>query len=328
MAVGVGEQTRRGVGSPRRAVDALCLVLLVTLAVKFFAPQLLSTPTVAAWSTVFVAICVQAAPYLVLGVTVSTAIAVFVPASFFDRALPHNPLLAVPVAGVAGAALPGCECGSVPVAASLMERGVARGPAVALLLSAPAINPVVLAATAVAFPGHPVVVVARAAASLATAVIVGWLWQRLGRGIPVPRRFVHASGSSRVERARAVAAHDVTQSIGFLTIGAAAAATLNVTVPRSLLAHLAGSELIALPALALLAIVLAVCSEADAFVAASLTQFSLTARLAFMVVGPAVDLKLIAMQAGTFGRRFASRFGPLAAVTACLCAAVIGGLLL
>ena len=57
--------------------------------------------------------------------------------------------------------------------------------------------------------------------------------------------------------------------------------------------------------------VLAICSEADAFVAASLTGFSLTARLAFMVVGPMVDVKLVALQAGTFSRRFALVFAPL-----------------
>jgi uncharacterized membrane protein YraQ (UPF0718 family) len=309
-------------------VDVLLLALAVMLGVKFFAPGLLSEPAVAAWSTVFVAVCVQASPYLVLGVAVSTAIAVFVPPTFFQRALPSNPMLAVPVAGMAGAALPGCECGSVPVAASLMERGVARGASVAFLLSAPAINPVVLVATSVAFAGHPAVVVARAAASLLTAIVVGWIWQRLGRSVPVPRRFTHPDGSSRAERARTVAAHDITQSLGFLTIGAAAAATLNVAVPRSFLAHFAGNDVVAIPALAALAIVLAVCSEADAFVAASLTQFSLTARLAFMVVGPAVDVKLIAMQAGTFGRRFVTRFAPLAAVTAALAAAAVGGWLL
>ncbi len=64
-------------------------------------------------------------------------------------------------------------------------------------------------------------------------------------------------------------------------------------------------------ALALLAVVLSICSEADAFVAASLTAFSPTARLAFLVVGPMVDLKLIALQAGTFGRRFTVGFVPL-----------------
>ena len=61
---------------------------------------------------------------------------------------------------------------------------------------------------------------------------------------------------------------------------------------------------------------LAICSEADAFVAAGLTQFSLTARLAFLVVGPMVDVKLVALQVGTFGRSFAARFAPLTFVAA------------
>jgi uncharacterized membrane protein YraQ (UPF0718 family) len=75
-------------------------------------------------------------------------------------------------------------------------------------------------------------------------------------------------------------------------------------------------------------VLLSICSEADAFVAASLTQFSLTARLAFLVVGPMVDLKLFAMQAGTFGRRFAVRFAPATFAVAVACAVVVGSVLL
>ena len=63
-------------------------------------------------------------------------------------------------------------------------------------------------------------------------------------------------------------------------------------------------------------------------VAASLSQFSLTARLAFLVVGPMVDLKLFAMQAGTFGRAFALRFAPATFVLALLVAAAVGAVLL
>ncbi len=81
-------------------------------------------------------------------------------------------------------------------------------------------------------------------------------------------------------------------------------------------------------ALAGLAVVMAICSEADAFVAASLTQFSLTARLAFMVVGPMVDVKLIALQVGTFGRGFALRFAPLTLAVAMVSSAVVGRWLL
>jgi uncharacterized membrane protein YraQ (UPF0718 family) len=85
---------------------------------------------------------------------------------------------------------------------------------------------------------------------------------------------------------------------------------------------------VAVVALAGLAVVMAICSEADAFVAASLTQFSLSARLTFMVVGPMVDVKLIALQAGTFGGRFALRFAPLTLFVAAASSAVIGWLLL
>jgi uncharacterized protein len=126
----------------------------------------------------------------------------------------------------------------------------------------------------------------------------------------------------------ATAQHDLLQAGGFLILGAATAATLQTVVPRGVLDAVAGSGPLALLALAGLAVVMAICSEADAFVAASLTQFSLSARLAFMVVGPMVDVKLIALQAGTFGRGFALRFAPLTLVVALLSSAVIGRWLL
>jgi hypothetical protein len=74
--------------------------------------------------------------------------------------------------------------------------------------------------------------------------------------------------------------------------------------------------------------VLAVCSEADAFIASSLTQFSLTARLTFMVIGPMVDIKLIIMQAGAFGRGFAARFAPLVLIAGIITSVTVGTWLL
>jgi uncharacterized protein len=47
-----------------------------------------------------------------------------------------------------------------------------------------------------------------------------------------------------------------------------------------------------------------------------------------MVVGPFIDVKLAAMQAGTFGRRFALRFAPTAFWAAVLAAVLMGVLLL
>jgi hypothetical protein len=76
--------------------------------------------------------------------------------------------------------------------------------------------------------------------------------------------------------------------------------------------------------MAALAVTLAVCSEADAFVASSLTMVPLVPRLVFLVVGPAVDVKLLAMQSGMFGRTFAARFAPATLVVAVAAATLVG----
>ena len=162
-------------------VEILIGLLVVIFALQPVLVGLFDGAAVQAWSTVFVAVVVQAVPFLVLGVVVSALIATYVPASFFRRVLPRSTMAAVPAAGLAGAVLPGCECASVPISARLISREVPPAAALAFLLSAPAINPVVLVATAVAFPGRPEVVAARFAASLGAAVIVGWIWARFGR---------------------------------------------------------------------------------------------------------------------------------------------------
>src|SRR6266540_3114436 len=276
-----GRQARRG---PRPVEPGVVGVALVVVAAALLRPllvELLDRPAVAHWATIFVAIAVQALPFLVLGVVISAAVAALVPAGLLPRLLPARPALAVPMAAAAGVALPGCECGSVPIARRLVDRGAPPSAALAFLLSAPAVNPVVLTATAVAFPGRPQVVLARLLASLLTATVVGLLWARRGRDDLL----------ARVRRR---------------------------PVPEG-------------PPLAVLAapaVAMALCSEADAFVAASLTQFSLGARLAFLVVGPMVDVKLISLQAGTFGRGFALRFAPLTLAVALVSSAVVAWWLL
>ncbi|KOG43241.1 permease [Streptomyces resistomycificus] len=318
-------------GSGRRLNSQLVLTLVLVLMVLGQGPirGALAAPVMQSWMTVFVAVMVQALPFLVLGVLLSAAIAVFVPASFFARALPRKPALAVPVAGVAGVVLPGCECASVPVAGALVRRGVTPAAALAFLLSAPAINPIVLTATAVAFPGDPEMVLARLVASLLVACAMGWLWLRLGRAewLRPPAREAY-DGQGRGAAFWGSVRHDVMHAGGFLVVGAMAAATLKAVVPEEWLRLAADHPVVSVLALAVLAVLLSICSEADAFVAASLTQFSLTARLTFLVVGPMIDLKLFAMQAGTFGRGFALRFAPVTFVLAIAVSVLTGAVLL
>jgi hypothetical protein len=326
------ERSREAPGNDRRGDLGVALVVAVVVAAAAFRPLLqdvLDRPAVAHWATLFVAVFVQALPFLVLGVAISAAIAAFVPPGAIVRVLPRRPMLAVPIAAAAGAALPGCECGSVPIAGRLVARGAPAAAALAFLLSAPAINPVVLVATAVAFPGRPAIVAARFLASLLAATAVGLVWARTGRDALLDRarrRPVHEGRPLAV--LAATAQHDLLNAGGFLIIGAATAATLQTVVPRAVLDAVADAGPLAYLALAFLAVAMALCSEADAFVAASLTQFSLGARLTFLVVGPMVDVKLIALQAGTFGRAFAIRFAPLTFVVAVFSSALVAWWLL
>lgn len=308
-------------------VVALIIVLAIAVQLRVF--EGVSTPAVTTASTIFISIVVQAMPFLMLGVLLSGAIVAFVPPTLWQRILPKNPVLAVPVAGCAGLALPGCECASVPIGGALMKSGVRPAAALTFLLAAPAINPVVLASTWVAFPGQPEMVLARFVASLAVSIVMGWLWLRFGKAEwlrPLMREHLH--GATKFETFRRAATHDFLHAGGFLVIGAGVAATLDAVVPVSVMDTIADNPVLAILAMALLAVILCVCSEADAFIAASFTQFSPTAMLAFMVVGPMVDLKLVGMQVGIFGRRFAARFAPTTFVIAVLMSAFVGWWLL
>ncbi|GII24593.1 permease [Planosporangium mesophilum] len=328
----VGELTApSGRGPLGRIGSVEILAAVLVLVVVFRAPlsRVLSAPGLQTWTTVFVSVLTQAMPFLVFGVVLSAVIAVFVPASFFAKALPRHPALAVPVASAAGVVLPGCECGSVPIAGALVRRGVTPAAALAFLLASPAINPIVLASTAVAFPGQPRMVIARALASMLTACAMGWLWLRLGKAewIKLPHR-PELAGMRKWPAFWAAARHDVMHAGGYLVVGAMAAATINVLVPQQWMRSLGDNPVLGVITLAVLAVVLSICSEADAFVAASLREFSMTAKLTFLVVGPMIDLKLFAMQTGIFGRRFATRFAPATFVLAILVAVGVGVVLL
>ena len=293
-------------------------------------PWTVLTPQLKTWFALVVGLCAQAAPFLVLGVIVSALLAAFVPADALRRFLPSRPGNQVLAAGMAGMVLPGCECASVPVACSLIRRGTHPAAALTFLLAAPAINPVVLVATVIAFPGRPMMAVARFVASLLAALIIGWIW--VARAKPSWLSLADVGEEERGPDRRSVfretAGHDFVHAGGFLVFGAMMAASVKVLVPRPAVEAVAAHRVLAVVAVALLALLVCVCSEADAFVAASLTTFSPTAQLVFMTVSPMVDLKLMSMQAGFFGGGFVARFAPLTFVVTIGVGSLIGWVML
>jgi uncharacterized protein len=222
----------------------------------------------------------------------------------------------VPCAALGGLAFPVCECGSVPVARRLILRGVHPAAGIAFMLASPVINPVVLASTWVAYSGRGTsleMTLGRAGLGLALAAVVGLAVGRLGRKAllrpEAGHGHAHSHGSHRGRGAELVQhlAADVVFMGKFIVLGAAVAAAIQTVVPQHLVNGVADAPVLAALALMGLAFVLTLCSQADAFVAVSLTAFSPGSQLAFLVFGPMADTKLVLLYGGTFQRGFALR---------------------
>ena len=262
---------------------------------------------------VFGSLLIEALPFIVLGAAVSALIEVFVPARAFARLarLPRG--VQMPVAGLGGFAFPVCECGSVPVARRLVVKGMAPAAAITFMLAAPILNPVVLAATAIAYRGRDILwpmVLGRAGLGLAVALGVGWVvGRRSGKELLRAPEHHHEDSQrrGRADRWRAYfgqLAGDFTLLARYLIIGAAVAAAIQTFVPQSLIGGVADTPILDVLAMMALASILSLCSESDAFVAASFVQFGMAAQLAFLVAGPMIDVKLGVLYAGTFSRGF------------------------
>jgi uncharacterized membrane protein YraQ (UPF0718 family) len=260
---------------------------------------------------VFGSLLIEAFPFILLGALVSAAIEVFVPPRVFEKlALLPRPLQ-LPAAGVAGFAFPVCECGSVPVARRLASKGLAPSAAVTFMLAAPILNPVVIASTIVAYRGRDIMwpmVLGRAGLGLAAAVAVGWVIAGRTRAeLLRPRPDDDAHEHPHDARWASFFGHlagDFVFMGRFLVVGALFAAGLQTFVPQDFISSVADTPVLALLAMMGLAFILSLCSESDAFVAASFVQFGAGAQLAFLVFGPMVDTKLGFLYSGTFKRGF------------------------
>lgn len=315
MAVDVATPRTRSPRVPaarRGGLAVLGALLLVALMIRVLDPGRI------AWLQnlliVFGSLLVEAMPFILLGAAVSAAIEVLVPSSAFAKLgrLPRG--LQLPAAAAAGMAFPVCECGSVPVARRLASKGLAPGAAITFMLAAPIVNPVVIASTFVAYRGRDtlwLMVIGRFVLGFLVAMTVGWVIGALKGSrelLRAPAEDVSAEAIERAEpRWRRFAGHlagDVVFMTRFLVFGAFIAAAVQTFVPQSVVDRVAGLPIISLVAMMLLAFLMSLCSESDAFVAASFVAFGPAAQLAFLVSGPMIDVKLSALYAGTYRRGF------------------------
>ena len=305
---------------PSRTADRRTVVgvaaMLVAVALLVSVGDLGRIAWVRTFFVIFGSILIQALPFVMLGALAAALVEVFVPIGVFEKlgALPRP--LQLPAAALAGLAFPIRECGSVPVARRLMQRGLMPSAAVTFMLAAPVLNPVVIASTYVAFRGRSTLwtmVGGRFLLGMLVAIAVGWAvgnrskeqllkpnpeeehehLLELGRPEARWRRFFVHLGNDFLFMGR------------YLLLGATIAAAIQTFLPTSVLTGVAARPVISVLTMMALAAALSLCSESDAFVAASFVQFGPAAQLGFLVFGPMVDLKLVALYAGTFRRGFA-----------------------
>jgi hypothetical protein len=307
----------------------------------FFLPGGANSPALNSLAIVFVSIVLEAIPFMLVGSLVGGAIEVFVSRERLAASLPRRGWQTVCVAAAAGMLFPVCECAVVPVVRRLVGKGLPLSAAIGYLLGGPIVNPIVAASTALAYAFDWRMVALRMIGGYSLAVIIGLFMGRLFRNktaiiesgskpIPAPCGCTHDSDFPLIGHTHPLACecalpHATNASVDwmdkagaafvhakndflavghYLVIGAFIAALAHTHIDRSLFMELADVPVLSVIVMMVMAILLNLCSEADAFIAASFRGLMpVSAQLAFLLTGPMFDLKLLMMYRSLFRQR-------------------------
>ena len=254
----------------------------------------------------------EALPFLALGALLSGIVERCVSRETVARFFPRNRWLGIGASALLGLVFPMCECGVVPVVRRLLLKGVPVSCGIAYMLASPIINPLVIASTVLAFrnAGGWAVAGLRVAGGFVIAALVAIaVWKLLGEENVLRAGNGNEGHEHRERRGHAVrdvldiAAGDFMLIGATLVVGGGIAALINSGFSRAAMEPFANNPLTAVSGMMGLAVALNLCSEADAFVAASFYAFPLAAKLAFLVLGPMLDVKLMLMYSTVFRPR-------------------------
>jgi uncharacterized protein len=277
--------------------------------------------------TLALSIVVEALPFVILGALVSVIVRLFAPTQRILQLLPKRPLLRRLSISLFGTFMPVCECGNVPVARGLVIRGLSVAESTTFLLAAPIINPVTLLATSQAFRLDPSIVWIRMAGALLIANLVGGLialykdqMELVSKGFyntlceagaadehhHHDHHDHHASNrwQDRWQEGIAIFRDEVSLMLKVLCLGAVIAGATQVFVPRDVLTSLGGDPFLSILAMIVLAFIVSICANVDAFFALAYSNtFTTGSIIAFLVFGPMIDIKMLAMMRTTYKAR-------------------------
>ena len=291
----------------------------------------------------FLSIVLEGAPFILLGTFISGVIDAYLPPGLIDKWLPKNRPLAVVLSALLGAIFPVCECTIVPVIRRLIKKGLPISCAVTYMLSSPIINPIVVISTMNAFSSTvkdyalrpnsksiesfsaAYMTSSRLLIAFLITVTVGMILLRVRkRAILSASLMRDLSPSSRGEKeekerhghggdeepapnrpvlAMRTAMRDFVETAMYFTIGVAITSVFKAFVTEDLVMVFNQSEPVGVGLMMMLAFILSLCSTSDAFIAANF-PVPQSARLAFLVYGPMMDVKLIFMYLSVFRKKF------------------------
>jgi len=281
----------------------------IKLSESFFSDSLLT------FNVVFISILLEALPFVLLGVMISGIIQVFVSEEQIRRFIPRNKFLAIIMSCLVGALFPACECGIVPIVRRLVGKGMPLFAGVGFLLTGPLINPIVIFSTYMAFGEDPKMALLRMVLGLITAIMITAMICVLFKKnqLKITKNSFYSEAQEQVKqpllmRLRSMVEHAIDEFFDmgkFLIIGAVLAAFVQTFITTKSIVELGdglvGSTLVMMG----LAYLLSLCSEADAFIAASFDHLlPKTSLLGFLIYGPMLDLKNTIMLMSVFNFRF------------------------
>nr|WP_223869570.1 permease [Paenibacillus sabuli] len=274
---------------------------------------------------IFLSLILEAFPFILLGVLVSSLLQVFVSDRMIQRLTPRQPVLGVLFGSLLGVIFPLCECGMIPVVRRLIRKGMPAYIGIVFILAGPIVNPVVYSSTFMAFRNTPALAYSRMGLALAVTITIGLLLYRYMRRNPLREHLPqsamaqvvgpghdadhsHAHPANRAQgRFTAILGHasDEFFEMGkYLIFGALLTALIQTSLPREALSGIGEYAWLSPIFMMGFAFLLSICSTSDAFVAASFAgSFNSDALLAFLVFGPMIDLKNTLMLLAVFRTR-------------------------
>ncbi|HGD1006105.1 TPA: permease [Streptococcus agalactiae] len=269
------------------------------------------------WFAIFISIIIEALPFVLLGTILSGIIEVFITPDIVNKFLPKNKFLRVLFGTFVGFVFPSCECGIIPIINRFLEKKVPSYTAVPFLATAPIINPIVLFATYSAFGNSICFLILRFVGATIVAIALGVMLaflvdDNILKEDAKPTHFHDYSDKKWYQKIFLALAHAIDEFFDtgrYLVFGTLIASAMQIYLPTRVLTTIGHSPITAILVMMLLAFILSLCSEADAFIGASLlSTFGIAPVMAFLLIGPMIDIKNLMMMVNSFKTRFIVQF--------------------